>query len=367
MRIGKKRVRVVQPLVAFVFIFFTLAAGHLLMVIINNIDETISREQYSRPVVEGRWFGDESVGVELEHLLSSARQSGGMEEAAVYQEALEEFNETGRVTFFMFPVSGFVLVIMGAMVLLALILLVVSRYTKSNVIQTILGIFSGLLLWTGAVEYGLMTASRVLGIAKTFEVYDGVLIGRFGEYVLLKYSWGFLFLVIFYILFQESVRCNFFLFFRRNLKLMRGPVASGRIDNYAPRVAFMYATVMWFFYVLLLLAYDEKIFGIYSWFTYAVFFLSLAFTGYMVLKLMTQPSTGATLRYAIPATMVLWNDVEIMAKWRYFKEPWLILEPLNALIFFGGLILGTILVLRGIRKQHQSESTASRLLRPGNE
>ncbi|MCK4772814.1 MAG: hypothetical protein KAT18_07830, partial [Candidatus Latescibacteria bacterium] len=110
---------------------------------------------------------------------------------------------------------------------------------------------------------------------------------------------------------------------------------------------------------LLLLAYDEKIFGIYSWFTYAVFFLSLAFTGYMVLKLMTQPSTGATLRYAIPATMVLWNDVEIMAKWRYFKEPWLILRPLNALIFFGGLILGTILVLRGIRKQRQSESTAT--------
>ena len=136
---------------------------------------------------------------------------------------------------------------------------------------------------------------------------------------------------------------------------MKGPIASGRIDNYAPRVAFFYTTVMWFFYVLLLLGYDENIFGVYSWFTYAVFFFSFIFTGYLFLRLITQPSMGATLRYAIPTTMVLWNDVEIMAKWGYFKEPWLIFKPLNALIFFGGLILGTILVLKRIKKQHKEE------------
>lgn len=351
MKTGNKKFKIVQPLIAFIFIFFTIAAGHLLMVIINHVDENISSQQYSHPVVKGRWYGDQSIRAELEHLLSSAKSSGLTEEATTYQRALEEYEESGKVTFYMFPASGFLLAMMGAMIMLALILLILSKYTKSDVIQTIMGIFAGLFLWTGAVEYGLMVASRTLGIAKAFKVYNGILIGRFGEYVLLKYSWGFLLVVIFYILFQESVRCNFFFFFRRNFHLMRGPIASGRIDNYAPRVAFLYATVMWFFYVLLLLAYDESIFGVYSWFTYAVFFLSFACTGYLFLRLITQPSMGATIRYAIPTTMVLWNDIEIMAKWGYFKEPWLIFKPLNALIFFGGLILGTILVLRRIRRK----------------
>jgi hypothetical protein len=58
--------------------------------------------------------------------------------------------------------------------------------------------------------------------------------------------------------------------------------------------------------------------------------------------------------------MVLWNDVEIMAKWGYFKEPWLILKPLNALIFFGGLILGTVLVMGRIKRQRHQDSQIKR-------
>jgi len=37
----------VQPLLAFIFVFFTLAAGHLVMVIINNDDFRILK--YSPP------------------------------------------------------------------------------------------------------------------------------------------------------------------------------------------------------------------------------------------------------------------------------------------------------------------------------
>jgi hypothetical protein len=354
-KIGNSKVKIYQTLAAFTFVFFSIAAGHLFMVIINHVDEKVSRDLYTQPVVQARWFGDQPIDEELIYLQKEAENQNNPQEAAVYQKALEEFKEKGSVTFYMLPVSRFLLAIIGAMILAALILLVLSKHAKSDVTQTVIGIFAGLLLWTGGVEYGLMTASRALGLAKSLKIFQGNLIGGYGEYILLKFSWGFLLVVIFYILFQESVRCNFALFFRRNLHLMKGPIASGRIDNYAPRTAFLYATVMWFFYVLLLLAYDGRIFGVYSWFTYTIFFLSFAFTGYLVLRLATQPSMGKALRYSIPATMVLWNDVEIMAKWHYFKEPWLILKPLNAAIFFGGLILGTILVVRWIRRS-QSKS-----------
>jgi len=357
MRIGNRKIKIVQTIIAFTFVFFTIAAGHLFMVIINHADENISHDLYANPTVHARWFGDQPLDEELTYLLKESEMLNNSEETAVYQKALEEFRATGRVTFYMFPVSRFLLTMMGVMVLIALALLVLSKYTKSDITQTVLGLFSGLLLWTGGVEYGLMTASRTLGLAKSLKVFQGNLIGGFGEYILLKFSWGFLLLVVFYILFQESVRCNFALFFRRNLHLMKGPIATGRIDNYAPRAAFLYTTVMWFFYVLLLLAYDGKIFGVYSPFTYAVFFLSFGFTGYLVIRLLTQPSMGAAIRYSIPTTMVLWNDVEIMAKWHYFKEPWLIFKPLNAAIFFGGLILGTVLVVIWIKRGQRETTT----------
>jgi len=77
-------------------------------------------------------------------------------------------------------------------------------------------------------------AGRILGIAKKLSVFNGRLIGEYGEYILMKYSWGFLLIIIAYMLFLECSRCNFFLYFRRNFNIMRGSVANGKIDNYAP-------------------------------------------------------------------------------------------------------------------------------------
>ena len=59
---------------------------------------------------------------------------------------------------------------------------------------------------------------------------------------------------------------------------------------------------------------------------------------------------GSRLRYAIPATMVFWNDIEILAKWRIFQEPWLIFNPITATIFFGGLFFGIYLVIKEIKR-----------------
>jgi hypothetical protein len=198
---------------------------------------------------------------------------------------------------------------------------------KGDAAQSILGIFAGNLLWTGAVEYGLTIAARSLGIGKAVGVAGGQAVAIYGEYVLLKHTWGVMVLVIVYLVFLEASRCPIFLWWRRHVPTMRGPVASGRIDNYGPRSAFQYATTVWGFYLLLLWAYDDHVFGVYSIATKAIMLLSIGSSLYCVWRLHQQTSWGAAVRYAVGAMIVVWTPIEIAGKWGIFRQPWLLLKP----------------------------------------
>ncbi|MCU0701556.1 MAG: hypothetical protein MUC96_34015, partial [Myxococcaceae bacterium] len=212
---------------------------------------------------------------------------------------------------------------------------------KSDAAQSILGIFGGNLIWTGGVEYGLTIAARTFGLGKALTVIDGQVVAIYGEYVLLKYTWGVMALVIAYLVFLEASRCPIFLWWREKVPTMRGPIASGRIDNYGPRSAFQYTTTVWAFYLLLLWAYDEQVFGVHGLFTQAVLLLSIAGSIYCVRKLHQHTGWGPAIRYAVGAMIVVWTPIEIVGKWGLLKEPWLILQPESMIVFFGGLALGT--------------------------
>lgn len=340
---------------AFFFVFATIAAAHLLMAALNAADYAISAESYGRVGAEARWFGEDPLLAECERLQV---QGSGPAQARVADTA--SFGNT--ITLHMLPISSFLVVATVGLIVVGMGLLLVSRWISRDGLQSIFGVFGGLLIWTGAVEYGLMIASRLLGIAKSVDVHAERLIGTLGEYVLLKHTWGLLVLVWAYLLFLESNRCNLFLWFRRRLPLMRGNIANGRTDNYAPRTAFEYVTVVWTFYVLLLWAYDESVFGVHSLFTHALFFGSLATGGYLLLRLYRQTSIGPAIRYAIPTAIVCWTPVEIAAKWDLFTEPWLVLNPVTAATFFGGPALGTWLIVREIRRG-PARATLTRLAR----
>ena len=168
---------------------------------------------------------------------------------------------------------------------------------------------------------------------------------------MLKHTWGFLALVTAYLLFLESSRCPVFLWWRKNVPTMRGPIVTGRIDNYGPRSGFQYASTVWGFYLLLLWAYDEDVFGVYSFVTKAIMVLSIAGSLYCVRRLHQQTGWGPALRYAIAAMIVVWTPIEIAGKWGVMNEPWLLLKPQALLVFFGGLALGTWALWRAQRKR----------------
>ena len=230
--------------------------------------------------------------------------------------------------------------------LIGLVLLVLTRFTASSSWQSLLGALAGVLLWTGGVEYGFLYAAHDLAI----ETVDGTA----GEYRLLMHTWSLLLLLMLYLVVHEGVRCNLFIWLRRKLRLNRSPIVSGKIGNYGPRTAFEMASILWFFYVVLLLLYDEKILGKHHFMTYATLFLSLAGGGYLFYKLLRIKDMGHAIRYAIPTVIVLWNVVEILGKWNFYQEPWITLDIPVVLSVTGSFIAGMYFVLRDLlqsRKQ----------------
>ncbi|OGL41787.1 MAG: hypothetical protein A3C43_12060 [Candidatus Schekmanbacteria bacterium RIFCSPHIGHO2_02_FULL_38_11] len=206
--------------------------------------------------------------------------------------------------------------------------IVLTRFFKSDGWQSFFGVLGGTGMWI-SFEYGLIYGGERLGVSYTYN-------GSYPEYRMMQWSVGVLLMVCMYLMFQESVRCNLFAYLRRKLHLMRGAVATGKIDNYGPRTAFEYIMTTWFFYVLLIMGYDEAIFGAKGKFIYAVFFCSFAVAFYLAYKLLNFDTFGANLRYSIPVVLIFWNDIEILAKWGMLKEPWVHINwPIMLAIIFG--------------------------------
>jgi len=225
------------------------------------------------------------------------------------------------------------------------VVLYLTRFFKSDGWQSFIGILAGLSCWF-AFEYSLMYGAGRLGVTYTWN-------GSYPEYRMMTWTY-FLFLLVFaYLLFQESVRCNLIFYLRKKLRLMRGAIATGKVDNYGPRTFFEYIMVTWAFYVLLMIGYDEELFGVYSWFTYILFFASFSLFFYLTYKLLGYDRFGANLRYAIPTVTILWNDVEILSKWGMLKEPWVHINWPIMSVIIGGFVVSTYLIIKDLRARSQ--------------
>ncbi|MEA3350061.1 MAG: hypothetical protein U9Q82_05520 [Chloroflexota bacterium] len=194
-------------------------------------------------------------------------------------------------------------------------MVIATRWVENDGAQSFWGALGGVFIWTGAVEYSFVFAMQ------RFDIPDSSFTG--GEYMLLEYSLGLLIPLLFYILFQESIRCNPILWLRKKLNLMRGPTATGNVNNYGPRTAFEMSAVLWFCYVVMMLAYDV---GVKSWATYLEFAVSLGAGIYTLYQLYQKKTWGTAIRYAIPTVMIVWTGVELVSKWGFFEEPWIALN-----------------------------------------
>ena len=229
--------------------------------------------------------------------------------------------------------------------LLGVAALLFSLKRESDTTRTFLGLFAGIFLWTGFVEFSFVFFANHLGIEPVIE--NGEIVTK-PEYLLLPSTIGLYLAVAIYFFLNGQTRCNFFRWFRRLFKIKIPSTPDKKTRNYAIITAMETTFILWTFYIMLMIAYDKSIFGDRHPFTYVIFAGSLLWSLYLFLRLVKNKKIAPAIRYAIPTVVIFWNSVEILGRWDFFKEIWVeptqyALEMGLMLAVFIGVIILTLL------------------------
>jgi hypothetical protein len=184
---------------------------------------------------------------------------------------------------------------------------------------TLLGFIGGSLMWLAWVEFSFVWTAEHLHL-------QGQMVGAKitkPEYLIMPSSIGVMFATLLYFYSNKETRCNAFMWLHRNLHMSPGEKTSGQGRNIAALVAMETVYVTWFFYIYLLLIYDETILGIRHWFTYASVGFFMVWALYLAQRLWWYQRMAPALRYAIPTAIIGWNVVEVLEKMGTITEFWI--------------------------------------------
>ncbi|MFO1457449.1 MAG: hypothetical protein U1F18_14515 [Steroidobacteraceae bacterium] len=220
------------------------------------------------------------------------------------------------------PGPGYVYQSAFAMGAFGAVLLFLGMRNRNEVSATWYGFWAGTFLWTGWVEFSFVWAADFLGVPDLMDKNVAGAIATKAEYLVMMSSVGVMFATLAYFLLNKETKCNFFLWFQRNLKLKTGRPSPGHERNFAAITALETVYVIWFFYLLLLFVYDESILGDRHPVTYGIFFVNVIWAVYLFQRLMKFWKVTTAIRYGIPTAIIAWNAVEIAGRWHLFTEFW---------------------------------------------
>ncbi|MFT4644739.1 MAG: hypothetical protein ACI8ZX_001146 [Planctomycetota bacterium] len=203
--------------------------------------------------------------------------------------------------------------------LLGVVLLAFSlSQTVKNSISTLLGLLAGIFVWTGWIEFSFVWIAEKLNIPALIE--NGEVVTK-PEYLIMPSSIGLL--GVFFLVFLFSFnKCQFFNWFQSVLKILPNVKMKGSVKPIAITTFLETVMILWTFYIVLLLVYDESIAGDKHLLTYIVAFGSLAWSIYLFNNLIRIKNFDSAIRYAVPTVIIFWNFVEILGRWGLFKEIW---------------------------------------------
>lgn len=226
----------------------------------------------------------------------------------------------------------------GILGFIGFVLIILFSKTQNEIIATLIGVLSGVIIWTGWVEFSFVYFAERLSIQP---LKDGDEIITRPEYLLMISSIGLLFTILTAMIVNYSTRCNMFMWIQDKLKLNL-PKISVKKSNYTALTALETIIIIWFFYIILLVLYDDELFGDRHFLTYFTFFGSLLWSFFLFKNLMRYNHLGKAIRYAIPTVVIFWNAVEILGRWDFFREFWV--EP-NAFYIESILIIIAFIIL----------------------
>ena len=199
-------------------------------------------------------------------------------------------------------------------------LLIIAIKNHHETPSTWLGFFAGIFIWTGWVEFSFVYFANHLSIPPLME--GGEVITK-PEYLILPSSLGLLFAIIPYFFLRLESRCNFFNWFQKLFKFKIAPPDLSRKRNFGIITSTETIVILWFFYTLLMVVYDNRIFGERHIATFVVFYCSLLWSSYLFFKLVNFKKIAPAVRYAIPTVIIFWNSIEILGRWGFYEEIWI--------------------------------------------
>lgn len=209
------------------------------------------------------------------------------------------------------------------------------RNNTKKTMATLFGLLAGVLVWTGWVEFSFVWVAEKLSVPPLME--DGEVATK-PEYLVMVSSVGLLLCMILLYLFTKT-NCQFFNWFQRVFEITKHIKPQSTGSKPTAVITFIETIMLlWFFYIVLLLVYDNDIAGDKHPLTYLVAFGSLFWSIYLFLNLIRIQKFDYAIRYAIPTVIIFWNFIEVMGRWNLFKEIWV--HP-----FEHGLEVGIIFLL----------------------
>ena len=229
--------------------------------------------------------------------------------------------------------------LVAVVLIVATILIYLTKYIKSPAWETFAGMIAGVLLWAGLIEIATKLGAHTIDIT---------------ERKALEFSFAILIPLFLYFVFNENIKCNLFISLRNGLRITREKLPDISIDHWGPRVAVKMFLLIWVGHLILFFGFDEDFFGPQGQYCKTVFILCLLGGSYLFYNLTKAKEMDYAFRYAIPTVIVLWTCVELLVKWKIFSEPWITLNP----VFLAIITVAFISILVLIVRTERSKKTA---------
>lgn len=211
-----------------------------------------------------------------------------------------------------------------AMGAVGMFMVVAGVFAKGDTKQTLLGLFGGLMFWTGWVEFLFMYYANRFGTQAQLDPITGEVVTR-PEYLIMPASFGFWMMVMLMYLFSTRNGCNFINWWQRLLfRGHKAEIAARPMTRHTSIVTFMELMMMlWTSYLLLMFCYDDAFLGDHHPATFLVGLCCLVGAFFIFAKQLHISSWGANIRMAIATVIVFWTPVEILGRMDFFSEIWI--------------------------------------------
>lgn len=230
--------------------------------------------------------------------------------------------------------------IAGAGLIVAVVIIYLTKRIKAPAWETFIGMLAGVLLWACTVEIGVHEGAEALGIT---------------ERKAMEFTLAILIPLFIYLVFNENLKCNLFIALRKALRITRGELPVIPIDHWGPRVAVKMFLMIWIGHMILFFGYDEDFFGPQGLYCKTVFVFCLVAGGYLLYRLTKAKEMDYAFRYAMPTVVILWSCVELLVKWKITSEPWITLNP----VFLGIVTIAFIAILLYITRAERRQKERS--------